>query len=542
MKRKLVSLLCVFSMAAAMLSGCGNGSEKESSQESSKPSESGESGTESAESSETAEGDETAGGDLEYAELQWYVLSYQTGNITDIDMIQAALDEYFLEKLNCKVKLNIMGPGGYEETMSTKLMSGEEVDLLAVTGDISYYTYAKMGAFYPIDTLWDEYGTSLKDLFKEDVWEGLKVDDHIYGVPVLKDNCYIISYIYNDTLAKELGLDMEQGWSGPQEMEDFLIEAVAARDAKFPEYKGMPLMPYNDVFYQYYVALEQFGCNELAVCNVPGKEAVPGVDTKTVYNFFETDEFRELCLMKQRLVSAGVLSNNGFTFEGNLAAEPFILMLNGWGYTWISEDLNGENYDSKLVVYDNPYMEGSGYAGAMTAIGVKSKNPERAMMAMELINNDPYVATMLRFGLEGEHWEKDGDGKMQLANRNADAANPGWLQWYGPFFGNLTIVEAPESYGGPDNIMLKKMAEYNNEAILASHMGFIPDLSAIENELSACNNVISEYYDYLKYGYLESPEAVNKSVDDFVAKLKENGSEKIVAEIQSQIDAWEASK
>ena len=64
MKRKLVSLLCVFSMAAAMLSGCGNGSEKESSQESSKPSESGESGTESAESSETAEGDETAGGDL----------------------------------------------------------------------------------------------------------------------------------------------------------------------------------------------------------------------------------------------------------------------------------------------------------------------------------------------------------------------------------------------------------------------------------------------------------------------------------------------
>ena len=270
MKRKLVSLLCVFSMAAAMLSGCGNGSEKESSQESSKPSESGESGTESAESSETAEGDETAGGDLEYAELQWYVLSYQTGNITDIDMIQAALDEYFLEKLNCKVKLNIMGPGGYEETMSTKLMSGEEVDLLAVTGDISYYTYAKMGAFYPIDTLWDEYGTSLKDLFKEDVWEGLKVDDHIYGVPVLKDNCYIISYIYNDTLAKELGLDMEQGWSGPQEMEDFLIEAVAARDAKFPEYKGMPLMPYNDVFCPYYVALEQFGCNELAVCNVPG--------------------------------------------------------------------------------------------------------------------------------------------------------------------------------------------------------------------------------------------------------------------------------
>ncbi len=547
MKRKLVALLCVASMAAAMLSGCGDSSEGKDSQEASGSGQEGSQGgaaqadgQDSSESGSSGEG--SSAGDLEYVELQWYVLSYQTGNIADVDMIQAALDEYFMEKINCKVKLNIMDAGGYAETMPTKLMSGEEVDLLAVTGDISYYTYAKMGAFYPIESLLDTYGANLKSLFKDNVWDGLTVDGHIYGVPILKDNCYIIGYIYNDTLAKELDLDMEQGWSGPQEMEEFLIEAVAARDAKFPEYQGMPLMPYNDVFCPYYVALEQFGCNELAVCNVPGKEAVSDYGTDTVYNFFETDRFRELCLMKQRLVSAGVLADNGFNFEGNIAAEPSTLLLNGWGYTWISEDLNGENYDSKLVVYDNPYMEGSGYAGAMTAIGANSKNPERAMMAMDIINNDPYVATMLRFGIEGEHWEKDADGNMQLANRNADVTNPGWLQWYGPFYGNLTIVEAPESYGGPDSIMLKKMAEYNNEAILATHMGFIPDLSPIENELSACNNVISEYYDYLKYGYLESPEAVNKSVDDFVAKLKENGSEKIVAELQAQIDAWEAGK
>ena len=73
-------------------------------------------------------------------------------------------------------------------------------------------------------------------------------------------------------------------------------------------------------------------------------------------------------------------------------------------------------------------------------------------------------------------------------------------------------------------------------------MGFVLDTTEIENELSACNNVISEYLGYLQKGLLESPEAVNKSVDDFVAKLKQNGSEKIVAEVQAQIDAWETSK
>lgn len=542
MKRKLLSLLCVFSMAAAMLSGCGDNSGQGSSQESSEPGQESAAGADEGNTSQADGTGGTSGEELEYVELDWYVLSYQMDKITDLDMIQAALDEYFLEKLNCKVKLNIMGAGEYSDNVSTKLMSGEEVDLVTVARDISYYNYAKMGAFYPVDTLWDTYGTNLKSLFKDNIWDGLKVDDHIYGIPVLKDNSYIIGYVYNDTLAEALGLDMEQGWSGLPEMEEFLIEAVGIRDEKFPEYKGMPLMAYNSVFCPYYVALEQFGCSELAVCNIPGKEAVADYGTDTVYNFFESDEFRELCLMKQRLVSAGVFAGTDFTFEGNLTAEPSTLLYNAWGYTWISKDLNGENYDSKLVVFDNPYVEGSNYTGAMTAIGANCKNPERAMMVMDILNNDSYVATMLRFGIEGEHWEKDADGKMQLANRNADVTNPGWLQWYGPFYGNLTIVEAPESYGGPDNIMLKKMEEYNNNAILATHMGFVLDSGGIENELSACNNVISEYLEYLKNGTLESPEAVNKSVDDFVAKLKQNGSEKIVAEVQAQIDAWEASK
>ena len=138
MKRKLAALLCVVSMMAAMLSGCGDSSGEKNSQESPKSAQGEVQGN-----TGEADGQGSSGEDLEYVELQWYVLSYQMGNITDVDMIQAALDEYFMEKINCKVKLNIMGAGDYAETMPTKLMSGEEVDLVAVTGDISYYTYAK---------------------------------------------------------------------------------------------------------------------------------------------------------------------------------------------------------------------------------------------------------------------------------------------------------------------------------------------------------------------------------------------------------------
>ena len=89
--------------------------------------------------------------------------------------------------------------------------------------------------------------------------------------------------------------------------------------------------------------------------------------------------------------------------------------------------------------------------------------------------------------------------------------------------------------------MLKKMAEYNDEAILAPHMGFVLDTEPIANEISACANVEREYA-YLLQGQTESPEAVNKAVDELIAKLKENGSDKIVAEVQTQLDEWIANK
>ena len=72
------------------------------------------------------------------------------------------------------------------------------------------------------------------------------------------------------------------------------------------------------------------------------------------------------------------------------------------------------------------------------------------MMVMELVNTDPYVATLLRFGIEGEHYLIDGDGNMTFdgSPRNSDPANRGYQYWYGASFGNLTIVDAPESFTG----------------------------------------------------------------------------------------------
>ena len=522
MKRKLLSLLLVSAMAVSVL-GCGNDP----------------AGTEVA---GTDNGTEVAAEtELDYVELNWYVNEQE---MPDHAMVQAAMDEYFLEKLNCKVNLITIDNGTYTETMPTKIMSGDDIDMFAIAGNLDLTALAKAGAMYPMDELLDTYAPGTKALFKDEVWESIKKDGQIYTVPSLKDNCYIIGMTFNDTMAQALGIEyenLEYATFGDAGVEEFLEDAMAKRDAMFPEYAGKPIL--NDsraAFIPFFFKAERLAAKTaLAVTNIKGYEVDPTKGPDEVYNLYETEAFREFALKMQRWTEKGIIRHWDDTT--NYFADPCILVRSGWGYTYVGEHQYSPDFVTKIKVLDGVWADQSSFGGSGVAIGGNCADPERAMMVIELMNTDPYIATLFRFGIEGEHWVYNAEGKKELTEKNSDSTNRSWFYWYGPNFGNLTIVEAPESLSGPDNIMLTRMEEYNSNAILSTHLSCVIDTTNFQNELAACNSVIAEYQ-YLIKGSLESADAVNKAVDEFVAKLKANGADKIVAEVQAQIDAWVAAQ
>ncbi len=167
------------------------------------------------------------------------------------------------------------------------------------------------------------------------------------------------------------------------------------------------------------------------------------------------------------------------------------------------------------------------------------------MMLLELVNTDPEFATMMRFGIEGKHYIINNEGKMQFegSERNGgERADYGYYYWYAAPVGNLTIVKAPESLTGPNGIMLDRIIEYNNSAVLPNHMGFVFNVEPVANEIAACTNVVMEYRDTLRNGQLDSQEEVDTVVDEFVAKLEANNVQKIVDECQKQINDWKAGR
>ena len=215
----------------------------------------------------------------------------------------------------------------------------------------------------------------------------------------------------------------------------------------------------------------------------------------------------------------------------------------GWGYTYMEEHMYGDNFVTKMRMFDKTWTDTNNFFSAGTAISAHCADPARAMMILELVNTDPDFATMMRFGIEGEHWTTNDEGKMTFeGTKNAVAGERAYYYWYMAPVGNLTIVNAPETLTGPDSVMLKNMMALNDSCIKAAHLGFSFDTAPVTNQVAACTSVELEYKNDLNRGQLADTDEVTDIVAEFVDKLNANGVNDIIAEVQSQIDAWKAAK
>ena len=171
---------------------------------------------------------------------------------------------------------------------------------------------------------------------------------------------------------------------------------------------------------------------------------------------------------------------------------------------------------------------------AANAISVNCEHPDKAMQALELINTDEFVATALRFGLEGDYYTVNEDGTLNT-DGTLNANNDYNFYWYGAQFGAVVYSKVPASKGSAQ--FMDKLAEANSKA-KAGNMGFIFDPTPVQNELAACSAKIDEYNTNLKFGKHETMADVEAALAAFDAALTEAGIEKVVAECQRQLDAF----
>lgn len=474
---------------------------------------------------------------LEHVTLEWYVAEdAKPDNQTVFDAINAYLEE----KINTTINFHFINYSEYAQKVSTILMSGQEVDIVNANSALNYVEYVKKGAFLPMEELLPQYAPETYEMIPEGYWSAMRVDDHIYGIPSYKDSCQMYCVIANETLANALGMDLSGVvLKNYQDMVPILYEAYEKRNELFPEDANLPItrtFPDLDRWAQYETI------NGLAVVNVPGVEDYEGMGSgEIVFNKYATKEYREMSKTMAKMVTDGVLPYDLFNFDSSRIYNKqgkYLVEDLGSGYVTIAKNQCSSEWDAMMIPFADKIASTAYLHNAVECISATSKNPERAMMVLELINTDNFVATALRFGLEGEHWNmSDEPGVLDFTGtKNEDAANRGHYYWYGAQFGAIVHSYVPAGYPANFNDLIM---EANASAISDTNMGFIFDPSPVQNEIAACNAVISEYEMNLKFGFIPEDE-VDEKIDEFLAKLEASGASQIVAEAQAQLDAWRA--
>jgi putative aldouronate transport system substrate-binding protein len=476
--------------------------------------------------------------ELDPVELLWYIGGRQP---RDYKMVMEGLNEYFKEKINTEINLVFTEHADYQQKMATIVQSGEEYDLAYVsTTYFNPVVNAQNGAFVELDDLLPEYAPNLLKEVPEWAIEGAKIDGKIYMIPSYKDIADRFSFIYNKSMSDELGLDLTASWKTMFDLEERIYEFKEARDAKWPEKADIPIMtPYrtmgawlpSDIF---------IGA---AVANIEGIETFEGKGKgEMVFNQYDTEEYREMMKLQKKFVDDGIAAYDAKNYDpdGVRSKNGETAVRIGQGLVAVDDHYYSDDWVVDLVLSDYAIPSTAYLHAAGTAVSVTSKNPERAVMLQDLCYSDQFVATTMRFGLEGEdkHYVIDENGRLDVSKGlNSDPTDRGWYLWYHAETGNLFKAILPATQ--PDDLFEAIKASNDKSAQFTSNLGFVVVQDAVANEIAAVANVIAEYHEPLSYGMVED---VDGHIDEFIAKLKANGVDKIIEEVQRQLNEWRASQ
>lgn len=458
----------------------------------------------------------------EFVELDWLIFWAEDD---DAQMVEDAVNEKLEGLINAHLDINWFERGVYRERLRTMIAAGDTFDLLQTAPRFDYYNYASRGALAPLDDLLAEYGRATYEMMPEEFWNATRVDGKIYGSPNYQIVARRYGFLAHTSLLQESGFDL----AAADELSDIepLLEYVKnnppANDYAWQVSKNHPY----DNSMQTYLGFDTIGGG-----TSPGAVAI-GDDSLTVFNQFASDSFRDYVELMRSWYQAGYIKRDAATTvdDAGMVAEglyPVEWAMVAPGFLPLMESGRGESLTYVNVV--EPFVQTDSIIATMTGISRTSRNPERAMMLIDLLNQDiEGLYNMLVYGIEGVHYELV-DGFVRQF-RAADASSP-----YDPNvfwqFGNTFNLLLRE---GTDPSVPEETLDMNENSVKSLLLGFNFNPDPVRTELAQAQSVIDEFMPALVAGSVEPDEYL----PEFLDKLQAAGVDRIVAEKQAQIRAWQ---
>lgn len=447
------------------------------------------------------------------------------GTVDDFDQVREQVNQYVKEKINVEIEFETPDVSTYYTNYALKFQASEPVDIMWVNGSM-LLANLRTKAFRELDDLIAQHGGGIQEALSPDLLEGAKINGKLYAIPVNKEYAIGYAMYYDKALVDKYGLDVAN--ANTYEEVEKILQTIQKNEPGITPFfmsksSDAPKFDIDGISNTKYEAIG--GVNYI----------VYDTETDSFVNMYETEYYKKRFAYLRDWYKKGYINNDASTTTTTVSSA--ILSGKAWT-TYVSAKPLMENslvkdYGKEFVRgFQTPVTSGfSSVTGSMLAIPYTSKEPERAMELLNLLYTDEYLINLLVYGIEGKHYVKTDNGRITMpegvTDMNLTGYNPS-ISWR---IGNqkLNYLYTDE----PDD-KWELYDAFDASCVPAKLTGFVFDTAAVKLENAAMSNVMSEYSALLNTGSVDTEEALGA----LVQKMKDNGIDKIIAELDSQYRQW----
>ncbi len=466
-----------------------------------------------------------------YTELVMYVVGNKPA---DYDEVLEILNEKLKEDIGATVKVHFLGWGEYKNKYPLVLQGGESVDIVAAADYIPHRDFALKGAYLDITDLYEKWAPEAAEALDPKLLEVATINGKVYWLPCNNAGSNPHGYVVRGDLMDKYGIkEINSG-------DDFINYLLKVKENE----KG--LMPYNAS--QTDVKIYDSKYNPILGDVIYNDVTESEKDQLKNWYTYEDKEMEEYLNHQSEMLQKGynagcwpkdVLMNQTPSKDAFLAGTSASTIVNYLNFNDLYMKVMQTNPEWEPRFYYRGTDDGippvvSGGTGL--AVARSSKNPEKALQFINLLNTDKEYNRLTTFGIEGKHYIETSPGLYKFPegvdmNNTGfvpdDAGNWGWRN-------NDYFMFSEDSFEGfAEN--KNKFAEIGAWNIYA---GFSKDDTKFVNEYAAVTSIVKENINLINWGMVDRKTVRTKEIK----RLKDAGIDMIIDEITKQLKEYVKAK
>ena len=457
-------------------------------------------------------GTKKATNEEEVPTLVWYMFGE---NQTDVASVMEEANKIIEPAIGAKLELSFIDSAAYTEKMKMKMASREKFDLCFVGFNNPYKSGFENGGLAELDDLIDEYAPEIYDNVSSKFIEDARIDGKLYAIPNEQVAFRQDSTFVQTDLLNKSGVTFNE-INKMSDLEPFL-QYVKENTENIPWRISYGIGMWTIQNYETII-------NDIVIKN-------DGSSKKAV-NLRTTPEFQEGLNTIREWYLKGYIRQDVSTTQDDeidVSSGKYASFQSAWkpGSEANMKAKYGRDYTAVKMM--DPYLSCGFSRSTMIGIGECSEHKDKAIQLISLVNKNKDLYNLLCYGIEGKHYKLDSEGKVEMISDSGyDCSGRAWA--HGNQFNPLVMA------GSSDDVW-EETKKLNEEAKVSPIIGFELDTEPIQNEISQVSSLLEEY-GVMHRGYRDPSEYW----DEMEQRLKTAGEDKILEEVNRQLDEFFANK